>query len=291
MKLERGGGPVLAKKRLATALRELRENSGQTLERVAGELLISVSKLSRLEKGQGVPQQRDVRDLINFYGIASSQLGEDLMRWARDGRRRGWWEEYNDVLSPEQDDYIAYETEATVNLAFTIPHIHGLLQSEKYSRAMLSAFGLSENGEEFERLAETRSIRQQNLDARPGLQPLELRVVLHEVCLTSHFQQSAEVRTEQLQHLLDVSDRENVEVRVLRADSEPHRAGWGMWQHFSFGEDIDRDVVFLESPTGFTYIDDERKTRRYQRWFEELCRRSLNPEKTRDHIRAVLAQS
>ncbi|HZZ52216.1 MAG TPA: helix-turn-helix transcriptional regulator, partial [Pseudonocardia sp.] len=255
MKLERGGGPVLAKKRLATALRELRENSGQTLERVAGELLISVSKLSRLEKGQGVPQQRDVRDLINFYGIASSQLGEDLMRWARDGRRRGWWEEYNDVLSPEQDDYIAYETEATVNLAFTIPHIHGLLQSEKYSRAMLSAFGLSENGEEFERLAETRSIRQQNLDARPGLQPLELRVVLHEVCLTSHFQQSAEVRTEQLQHLLDVSDRENVEVRVLRADSEPHRAGWGMWQHFSFGEDIDRDVVFLESPTGFTYID------------------------------------
>jgi transcriptional regulator with XRE-family HTH domain len=286
--VERGAGPLLAKKRLAAALRDLREGAGDTLEQVARELMISVSKLSRLEKGQGLPQQRDVRDLINYYGIAKTERGDDLMRWARDGRRRGWWEEYQDILSPEQDEYIAYETEATVNLAFSLPYLHGLLQSEKYSAAMMSAFGLGKSPEEAEQLAITRGIRRQNLDERPGLPPLELRVVLHELCLNHNFRAPG-VRDEQLRHLLETSERENVEVRVLLADAEPHVASQGMWQHFSFGEDIDRDVVFLESPSGFTYIDDERKTRLYQRWYEDLSRRSLNPAKTRDHIRAVLA--
>ena len=39
----------------------------RTLDEVAAETLISTSKLSRLENGQGVPQPRDIRDLINFY--------------------------------------------------------------------------------------------------------------------------------------------------------------------------------------------------------------------------------
>jgi transcriptional regulator with XRE-family HTH domain len=288
VKLERGGGPVLARKRLASALRDLREKSGHTLEQVASELLVSVSKLSRLEKAQGLPQQRDIRDLINYYRIAGTPLAENLMRWARDGRRRGWWQEYEEVLTREDDEYIAYETEATVNLAYTLPYIHGLLQSDKYIEALISAFGLAGSPEEAEMFATTRRIRRQNLDARPGLRPLELRVVLHAVCLTFVFKQPG-VREDQLKYLLETSHRENVELRVLPLDAEPHIAALGMWQHFSFGEQIDRDVVFLESPSGFTYIDDERKTRLYQRWFEELNRRSLTPEKTRDHIRTLLA--
>jgi transcriptional regulator with XRE-family HTH domain len=290
VKLERGGGPVLARKRLAAALRDLREKSGQTLEQVAVELLVSVSKLSRLEKAQGLPQQRDIRDLINYYGIAGTPLADNLMRWARDGRRRGWWQDYEEVLSREEDEYIAYETEATVNLAFTLPYIHGLLQSDKYIEALISVFGLAGSPEEAEMLATTRRIRRQNLDARSGLRPLELRVVLHQICLTYLFKQPG-VREEQLKYLLEASDRENVEVRVLPVDADPHLAASGMWQHFSFGEELDRDVVFIESPSGFTYIDDERKTRLYQRWFEELNRRSLTPQKTRDHIRRLLAES
>jgi transcriptional regulator with XRE-family HTH domain len=285
---ERGGGPLLAKKRLAAALRELREESGHTLDHVAGELLISVSKLSRLEKGQGQPQPRDVRDLINLYEVDPS-LAEKLTRWTKESRQRPWWQAYQDVLSPEQDDYLAYEAEATVNLAFSVPFMHGLLQADPYIEALFSAFGLADSPEEAELFAATRRERRRNIEVRPGRRPLELRVVLHEACLSFQFNQPG-VRTAQLRHLLDVSQRENVDLRVLPNSAEPHHAASGMWQHFSFGEEIDRDVVCLESPSGFTYIDEERKTRLYQRWFEELARRSLNPEKTRDHIRTMLAE-
>ena len=59
-------GPLLPRRRLGAELKRLRGD--RTLDEVAAETLISTSKLSRLENGQGVPQPRDIRDLINFYG-------------------------------------------------------------------------------------------------------------------------------------------------------------------------------------------------------------------------------
>ena len=178
-------GPVLARKRLATALRELREQRGYTLDYVAGELLISGSKLSRLEKAQGIPQLRDIRDLVGFYGLKEASAGQSLMRWARDGRRKGWWTDFSDVVRPEDTDFIGYENEATVSLQYCIPVIPGLLQTPSYARALLSNTSPQWGERELNRVVETRAIRQQNLHERDGFRPLELKVILHEACLMS----------------------------------------------------------------------------------------------------------
>ncbi len=284
---EERGGPVLARKRLASALRAHRDRAEYTLDHVASELMISASKLSRLEKSQGLPQLRDVRDLVNFYGLNGTPEAEKLMRWAKDGRRKGWWEEYSQVLTPEQDQYIAHENEATVGRAYNIPFIYGLLQTEDYLRALISTFQLADDPEEVEQLVKTREIRKRSLQPRDGRPPLELHVVLHEACLVQPVG-TPEVMASQLQYLITVSEQSNVEVRVLEAKAGSHRAMFGLWQHFSFGEDIDRDVVYLESPSGYTQIEDERKTRLYHRWFDELHRRSLPPDETRDKIRGLL---
>ena len=66
-------GPLLPRRRLGAELRRLRGD--RTLDEVAAETLISTSKLSRLENGQGVPQLRDIRDLINFYGADRPTCG------------------------------------------------------------------------------------------------------------------------------------------------------------------------------------------------------------------------
>ena len=61
---------------------------------------------------------------------ADEQYESDrLMRWARDGRRKGWWVDFDDVLSPDQHELIGYENEATACLAFAGPIVHGLLQT------------------------------------------------------------------------------------------------------------------------------------------------------------------
>ncbi|MGH3672988.1 MAG: helix-turn-helix domain-containing protein, partial [Pseudonocardiaceae bacterium] len=59
-------GPVVPRRRLGAELRTLRERAGLTIDEVAKELECSVSKVSRLETGQGIPKSRDVRDLVEL---------------------------------------------------------------------------------------------------------------------------------------------------------------------------------------------------------------------------------
>ena len=54
--MERVSGPLGPRRRIATTLKRLREESDQNLTDVARELLISTSKLSRLENAQGKPR-------------------------------------------------------------------------------------------------------------------------------------------------------------------------------------------------------------------------------------------
>jgi transcriptional regulator with XRE-family HTH domain len=269
-------GPVLARKRIGTKLRSLREARGLTLDQVAGALLVSVSKLSRLENAQGVPQLRDVRDLVAFYEISDHPDGRSLMRWAQDGRGKGWWMDFRDVLRPEDAEFIGYENEATVCLQYSIPFMPGLLQTPEYTRSLISHVLPQLSADEVERRAETRRIRQQNLIGRDGIRPLELKVIIHEACLNQSVGSTGALRN-QLVSLQASSKADNIDLRVLPADAQPHLAITAMWQHFSFGEDIDRDVVCMEGLTGYQYVDDEATVRTFERWFAELTRRSLDP--------------
>jgi transcriptional regulator with XRE-family HTH domain len=127
--------PLLPRRRLGAELKKLREKARLRLDDVATQLMISSSKLSRLENGQGIPQQRDVRDLINFYKVAGTPLAERLMRWTREGRRQGWWKDYPDVVDELLDAYLAMESEASVMRSFAPTVLPGLLQTETYARA------------------------------------------------------------------------------------------------------------------------------------------------------------
>ena len=93
-------GPVVPRRRLGAELRALREQAGLTIDEVAKALECSVSKVSRLETGQGIPYRRDVRDLLDRYGITDPAHRDRLMRWVREGNRQGWWDAFADVAAP-----------------------------------------------------------------------------------------------------------------------------------------------------------------------------------------------
>jgi transcriptional regulator with XRE-family HTH domain len=282
-------GPVLARKRLGTKLRNLREERGLTLDQVANALMISVSKLSRLENAQGVPQLRDVRDLVVYFDLADHADGKSLMRWAQDGRRKGWWTDFNDVFRPEDAEFIGYENEATVCLQYSIPLMPGLLQTPEYARALLAHVHRHWSADEIERMVETRQIRQRNLLERHGGKPLELKVILHETCLTQSVGSAAVLRG-QLAALQASAKADNIELRIYPASADPHPAITSMWQHFSFGEDVDRDVVFMETLVGYKYAEDEPTVRRFERWFAELTRRSLDPVRSLARVQDAITQ-
>src|SRR6185312_10463354 len=115
-------GPVVPRRRLGAELRALREQAGLTIEDVATELECSVSKISRLETGKGIPKGRDVRDLLERYEVRDQARRDRMMRWAREGQRQGWWHNFSDVLAPDPEDplladdlerYVGYEQDAS----------------------------------------------------------------------------------------------------------------------------------------------------------------------------------
>ena len=80
-------GPLGPRRAIAAALKQLRDNSGESLNDAAAGLMISTSKLSRLENAQGRPLPRDIRDVIVHYKIEGTSLAGDLRRWVADAQR------------------------------------------------------------------------------------------------------------------------------------------------------------------------------------------------------------
>ena len=190
-------------------------------------------------------------------------------------------------MNPEEEEFIDYENEATVSLTYCIPIVPGLLQTPQYIDSLLLKLFPDDSEREHERKVQYRLRRQQNLRDRPDRDPLELRVILHESCLTQSVG-SADALRDQLNFLQTASKTENIDIRVLPSTADPHPAIANIFSHFAFGEDIDRDVVFLETSAGLRYIEDDTTVRRFERWFSELARRSLDPAMSIARIRDAI---
>ena len=128
-------GPTVQRRRLGIELRRLREEAGKTIDEVAQVLECSDSKVSRIENGQVSATPRDVRDMLDFYGV-DLQRRDALVEVTRTARQRGWWQAYRDApvmplvgLEVVADRIHAYER-------WLLP---GLLQTRDYARAMISA--------------------------------------------------------------------------------------------------------------------------------------------------------
>ncbi len=61
-------GPAMPRRRLGAELRRLREDAGLKIEDVAAALECSVSKVSRLETGKGIPKIATCATCSNAMG-------------------------------------------------------------------------------------------------------------------------------------------------------------------------------------------------------------------------------
>ena len=91
--LERGetevpgtSSPIVRRRELGARLRALRTEKGWTIEQVAERLLMSSSKVSRLETGQRGANARDIRDLSDLYGLDDAQR-QRLIDLAKAGKQ------------------------------------------------------------------------------------------------------------------------------------------------------------------------------------------------------------
>ncbi|WP_406473310.1 helix-turn-helix domain-containing protein [Streptomyces sp. NBC_01615] len=273
--------PTERQRRLGAELRRMRVEAGMTTEYAAGLLNVPRTNVPNMESGRSGISAERVRTLAANYGCADQGLVEALAAMAA-GREKGWWEAYRGQLRDEFLDIAELEWHARrLRIAVTV-HLPGLLQTGEHARAVFEAVIPRLPASDVGVRVAHRIDRQQVLD-RPT--PPELDVIVHEAALRMEFGGPAVARR-QLEHLLHMSEREAVTVRVI-----PFKVGSfpGAGQSVVYAESaVPRlDTVELDSTHGPEFIDTEAQLLKYRAQLDAAQSVALAPEPARDFIRTL----
>jgi transcriptional regulator with XRE-family HTH domain len=277
------GSPTVRRRRLAAELREIRESKGKSGDAVAAALHWSPSKISRYERAKTGLQPREVERLLDYYEITGPRR-DLLLALAEDATQKGWWEDYGDSLSPDYQQFIGLEDEASAMAVWHIDVLPGLFQTEAYARHIISTYSKIEpvTPGMIDRLVKVRMRRQHVVDREPGL---DLSVVIDESVLQRRVGDER-VMYEQLHRLAREADRPNVTVQILPLDG-PHTVFVESFVIFRFGPDSEaglQDVVSTEHLRNAFSLEGEKET--YLHWiaFQMLERASLDPGRSKELI-------
>jgi transcriptional regulator with XRE-family HTH domain len=266
---------------LGSQLRRLREDRGVTREAAGYSIRASESKISRMELGRVSFKARDVADLLTLYGVSDEAEREPLLELARESNRAGWWHNYSDVLPGWFQTYVGLEGAASHIHTYEVQFVHGLLQTEDYAHAVVTAGHQADLPcEEVDRRVALRQERQKLL---LGERAPEFTCVLDETALRRPFGGRA-VMDAQLRHLAELSERPNVRIQVVPFEHGGHPAESGAFTLLRFPEDGLNDVVYLEQLTSALYLDKKEEVGQYDGVMRRLMESSLSPAQTRDHL-------
>jgi transcriptional regulator with XRE-family HTH domain len=273
--------PTVRRRRLGQELRRLRELKGMTAEEVAERLLVSQSKISRLENGRRSISQRDVRDLCGVYEVEDQRIVESLMQMAKDSRQQGWWHAFGDI---PYSVYIGLETDAESLRVYEPQIITGLLQTRAYAEAIIRGGSPETSDTEIDKRVQVRMRRQDRI-AVEG-EPLRLWVVLDEAALR-RVVGSRQVMREQLEHLAEMSQRPHITVQVLPFEVGAHPGINGQYSILEFADAADSSVVYIEGVTSDLYLEKAHDVQKYTVMYEHLRAQALNVDQSARLIEEV----
>ncbi len=285
-------GPLGPRRSIAAALRQLREDRGKLLNEVADGMMISTSKLSRLENAQGKPQPRDIRDAIQYYKIEGTPLAGNLRRWVASAQRQGWWTDFDDEVlggflgGLGLDAHLGYEADAAVERIYTLPFVPALLQTTDYAKAIFRDME-HRSEDKISQLLDVRARRQRALTSREGMDPLKLVAVTHESSLRQAVG-SPQILQDQLDALIERSEASNISLHVLPFEAPLVLTMTCMYAYFEYqNADQEQDVVHIETHAGYWSIEDPPKVAKYRKAHNDLIEASLSEDASRALIRSI----
>ena len=291
--VRRSPGQQLARRRLGSALRRLREEANLRVEAAARELECSAAKISRLENGLGPAKLWEVRVLLNLYGVTDQNDVVRFEQWTLETRSPSWWESDADLTTDDLDRYLAVETAARCIQTYCTPLLPSQLQTAEYAAAHVRALYPQWRSADVERFVQLRLARREAV--LHDEEPLRIDAVLDEGSIRRQVGGSV-VHAAQLRWLVELLDefdktgRGNVVVRILPLSAGvPSRAVSTFTLFEPMSPDLDPVIAFTEETLGGTWLEaDEVKP--LPDIFEELTRMSLDPRESREFIRSVLRE-
>lgn len=265
-----------AKKRLGAFLRARRDESGMDPAEAGRAVKVSQSTINRYELGEVKLQWPMVLVLLRGYGCTDEHIAEaerlfDLMDEEPKPVRLpvGTPKAFRKLVSAEQ--------EAVRERALSPYVVPGLLQHERYARALIdSADEVTGTATAPEKALGVRLRRQDTLDRAD---PLELHAVIDEAVLHREIG-GVEVLRDQLSHLLELAARPHITVQVV-----PFAVG----RYYSMNGPViivdypgvdEVPGVYLEYPGDGAWIENPDDVARFTTMFDNVVKLALSPADT-----------
>ncbi|MEV7283017.1 helix-turn-helix transcriptional regulator [Streptomyces sp. NPDC093252] len=278
-----GSRPEIAARLLGEALRQARRERSLTLQAAAPAIRGSASKLSRLERGESPPQDRDVRDLVAFYRLPGEQAHEvlGLLQQAKDN---AWWHQYSDVTPNWLRRLIGLEAGATRIYCYENHVVPGLLQTPEYSHALVSNGLPGADPQEIKRRVELRVERQRILRRthhRPRVVALlEEAVLLRPVG-------GPDVMCGQLDRLLSLSENGGINIRIVPFARSASVAPSYPITHLAFGDGGPSELVYVELIDSAMYLSRAAEIEQYRHVLLNLMGAAARMKESRELLEAA----
>lgn len=279
--------PTVRLRRLAGELRALRQAAGLTREDTAEQTNINSATLYRIETAKARPQKRTLLALLDKYGVTDPARRAALVELSKQATQLGWLQAYESELPEEYTTYISFESEARSVRNYESLFVPGLLQTEGYTRAVVTASLPSASEMEVQQRVETRTQRQASITKGD---PLKLWVIVDEAVLHREVG-GPQVMAEQLRHLADMAARPHITFQVLPYKVGAHPGMHGAFAVMDFPDAADPELVYIENMAGALYLEKEADVRRYAEMFDQLRAAALNPADSRRLVARLADES
>lgn len=271
--------PVVAGWELVVRLRKRREQLRLTTNDITAQLKFTRNYWSAIENERKLIPANTLRDICKLFKFSPEERGQ-LLALREEAKKNGWWDEYSSLFDGGVQRLHGLEHGAQRFRSYESLLVPGLLQTEDYARAIIAADKTIRQVEVQQRV-DVRLIRQQRLG---GDNPLKLEVIISEAALRQQIG-GADVLRGQLDHLLEIVDRPNIEIRVIPFTATACDIfGSGTLHLLDFQSSWLPSVAWVESVTARSVITDANQVRDITMAFNEAHKRSLGPQETRETV-------
>jgi hypothetical protein len=285
----RSSGSQMARRRLGTGLRRLREDANIRIDTAANELECSTAKISRLENGLGPAKLWDIRILLNLYDVQDPDVRAQFEQWARDSKSVGWWEPDADLTTDDFSRYLAAETEASRVRIYCAPQLPSQLQTTDYARAHIRTMHPEWSESDVNRFTGLRSARRAALIRVDD--PLRIEAIVDEGAVRRRVG-SREVHAEQLRWLAETIDdfertaRRDLTFRVVPFTAGPSRAVNTFTIFEPQRSGLDPILAHSEDTFGQSWAEDKEVDELID-IFEEVSHLALGAAESRELLDAI----
>lgn len=264
---------------LGAALRQAREDKHLLLRELGSAINRDIGVLSRWETGDRTPKPEQVAQILTTLGVNGDRYDE-IMTLAYGTDESQWVA----TTLPEQKQQIVafldWEQNAGRIVEVAPLLVPGLLQTGDYIRAMMTAPGVP-TGEVASRV--TSRIGRREVITKQN--PAELLVLLGRAALNQGVG-GRQVMIGQLQHLLEMAARPNIELRIV-----PDDCGWhpGLEGDFTFIESSratavnnastgTASIVFVGNRRTVLMLHEDGDVNAYEWAIDQIMKVSLPPD-------------